>query len=57
MGNLLHGRATTTPAIRKAIQESKDTILTLAKHYRINPKTVMKWKNRAYTHDIPPPWT
>ena len=47
----LHGRATTTPLIRKAIQESNDTIATLAARYNINPKTVIKWKNRSTTED------
>ena len=47
----LHGRATTTPLIRKAIQESNDTVATLAARYNINPKTVIKWKHRATTED------
>ncbi len=51
MANKLHGRATTTPAIRKKIQESNDTIAVLAERYHINPKTVIKWKNRKSVQD------
>ena len=54
MGQILHGRATTTPAIRKAIQESKESIQKLAKRYNINHKTVIKWKNRTNTSDLKP---
>ena len=54
MPKQLHGRATTTPTIRKQIQESKKTILELAKHYGINPKTVAKWKKRDHVHDLRP---
>lgn len=58
MSRKIHGRATTTPVIRKEIQESKETIAKLAKRYNINPKTVIKWKNRTTTKDQkagPPP--
>ena len=51
MATKLHGRATTTPAIRKIIQESKDTIAVLAERYHINPKTVIKWKHRKSVQD------
>jgi len=42
MAKKLHGSARTTPVTRKEIQESKQTILTLAKRYRINPNTLIK---------------
>ena len=51
MSNKIHGRATTTPAIRKIIQESKETIAVLAERYHINPKTVIKWKHRKSVQD------
>ena len=54
MGQTLHGRATTTIAVRKEIQESKESILKLAKRYNINPKTVIKWKKRKITSDLKP---
>ena len=53
MGQVLHGCATTTQAIRKAIQESKESIRTLARKYSINFKTVLKWKSRNSVEDQP----
>ena len=54
MGNKLHGRATTTPLIRKQIQESSDSIKALARLYNINHNTVLKWKNRGHVTDLRP---
>ncbi len=51
MGQLLHGSATTTAGVRRAIQNSQASIRTLAKQYRINPKTVAKWKKRSTVQD------
>jgi transposase InsO family protein len=53
MGQVLHGSATTTYAIRAAIQRSKATAKALAERHGINPKTVAKWKKRAFVHDAP----
>ncbi|MGA7323848.1 MAG: IS481 family transposase [Rhodomicrobium sp.] len=53
MGQILHGSATTTHAIRAAIQQSKATAKELAERHGINPKTVAKWKKRAFVHDAP----
>jgi Integrase core domain len=53
MGQILHGSATTTHAIRAAIQRSKATAKDLAERYALNPKTVAKWKKRAFVHDAP----
>ena len=53
MGQVLHGSATTTHAIRAAIQRSKASAKALAEHHGINPKTVAKWKKRAFVHDAP----
>jgi len=53
MGQVLHGRATTTETVRRAIQNSQASIRTLASRYGINPKTVAKWKQRAHTQDAP----
>lgn len=47
MGQVLHGSATTTEAIRRAIQRSQESLRALAKRYGINPKTVAKWKQRG----------
>lgn len=51
MGQVLHGSATTTEAIRRAIQHSQESLRQLAKRYGINQKTVAKWKKRTSTAD------
>jgi len=48
MGQILHGSAKTTHAVRAAIQRSKASIQELASRYDLNPKTVMKWRKRAF---------
>jgi transposase InsO family protein len=53
MGQLLHGSARTTAAVRRAIQHSQESIATLAERYHLNPKTVAKWKKRTHVHDAP----
>ena len=53
MGQLLHGSATTTEAVRRAIQHSHESLRRLAQRYGINPKTVTKWKKRASVADLP----
>ncbi len=53
MGQVLHGSATTTEAVRRAIQRSQESLRTLAKHYGINQKTVAKWKRRSAVADRP----
>jgi DNA-binding FadR family transcriptional regulator len=46
MGQLLHGSATTTEAVRRVIQHSQESLRALAKRYGINQKTVAKWRSR-----------
>lgn len=53
MGQVLHGSATTTEAVRRAIQHSQASLRTLARRYGINQKTVAKWKRRTATADLP----
>ncbi len=53
MGQILHGSATTTHAIRAAIQRSKALLKELAAQHGLNPKTVAKWRKRAFVHDAP----
>ena len=48
MGQILHGFATTTEAIRRAIKHSQESLRTLAARYGINQKTVAKWKKRGF---------
>jgi hypothetical protein len=52
MGQVLHGSATTTEAIRRAIQHSKESLRALARRHRINQKTVAKWRKRSSTVDL-----
>jgi len=47
MGQVLHGSARTTTAIRRAIQHSQESLRALAKRYGVNQKTVRKWKGRT----------
>lgn len=51
MGQVLHGSATTTAAIRRAIQHSQASLRELASRYSINPKTVAKWRARGDVAD------
>jgi transposase-like protein len=53
MGQVLHGSATTTEAVRRAIQHSQASLRALAKRYGINQKTVAKWKKRTSVADVP----
>ena len=53
MGQVLHGSATTTAAVRRAIQHSQESLRALAKRLGINPKTVAKWRKRASASDLP----
>ena len=51
MGQVLHGSARTTEAVRRAIQNSQESLRTLSKRYGINQKTVAKWKKRTSVAD------
>lgn len=53
MGQVLHGSATTTHAVRGAIQRSEASIAALSRRYGINPKTVAKWRKRETMTDAP----
>ena len=53
MGQVLHGSATTTHAVRAAIQRSKASLEALSARYGINPKTVAKWRRRTSVEDQP----
>ena len=53
MGQVLHGSARTTEAVRRAIQKSEASVRALAERYGINPKTVVKWKKRGFVEDAP----
>ena len=53
LGQILHGSATTTEAIRRAIHNSEESLRALSKRYGINQKTVAKWKKRISLADLP----
>lgn len=51
MGQVRHGSATTTHAVRAAIQRSQASIAELSRELGINPKTVAKWRKRKTVDD------
>ncbi|WP_368732203.1 helix-turn-helix domain-containing protein, partial [Methylobacterium sp. WL64] len=51
MGQVLHGSATTTEAVRRAIQLREESVRSLAKRYGVSPTTVQKWRKRTSTAD------
>ena len=53
MGQVLHGCAATTEAIRRAIQNSEESLRVLSARYGINQKTVAKWRKRTSVGDMP----
>ncbi len=53
MGQVLHGCAATTHAVRAAIQRSQASIAELSRTYGLNLKTVAKWKKRDSVGDAP----
>jgi transposase len=51
MGQVLHGCARTTEAVRRAIQLQQESLRTLARRYGVSPTTVQKWRKRTTTAD------
>jgi transposase InsO family protein len=51
VGQIRHGSATTTHAVRAAIQRSEASAAELSRSCGINPKTVLKWRKRATVED------
>jgi transposase-like protein len=41
-------RARMTPEVRREIQNSQKSLITLSKRYGVNPKTVEKWRKRDF---------
>lgn len=52
MGQVRHGSATTTHAVRSAIQRSQASLAQLSRELGINPKTVAKWRKRGTVEDL-----
>jgi hypothetical protein len=38
--------------VRRAIQNSQESIAKLSERYHLNPKTIIKWKKRSFTKDV-----
>lgn len=53
MGHMLHARARTTPEVRREIQNSQESLMTLAQRYGVNIKAIAKWRKRDFVHDAP----
>lgn len=53
MGQILHGSAKTTYAVRAELQRSQASVAQLAKRFGINEKTVLKWRGRQSVDDMP----
>ncbi|WP_345127710.1 IS481 family transposase, partial [Hymenobacter antarcticus] len=51
MGKLPHGCARTTPATRRLIQQSTESLQKLAIRFGVDPKTAAKWRSRTSTEE------
>src|SRR3982751_3230456 len=51
MGQVLHGSATTTETVRRAIQARQESVRAAVKRYGISPTTVQKWRSRQTSTD------
>ena len=52
MGQVRHGSATTTHALRAAIQRSEASTVALSRELGITPRTVTKWRKRQTAEDM-----
>ena len=52
MGQVRHGSAATTHAVRAAMERSQASRAELSLELGINPKTVAKWRKRATVEDL-----
>ena len=51
MGQVLHGSARTTEAVRRAIQLRQESVRALARRFGVSPTTIQKWRKRETTVD------
>src|SRR5688500_1334867 len=51
MGQVLHGSATPTEAVRRASQATEESVRTPARRHGISRTTVQKWRKRRTTGD------
>lgn len=52
MGQVRHGSATTTNAVRAAIQRSQASLAALSRELEINLKTVVRWRKGATVKNL-----
>ena len=53
MGQVLHGGARATQAVRRSIQQSRETVAALARRHGVDRETVAKWRRRRSVEDAP----
>jgi len=53
MAQILHGRARTTEAVHRVIQDGQESIAQLAECYALKPKTVAKCRKSNHVCDAP----
>jgi hypothetical protein len=46
-------KARTTEAVPREIRNSEESIGKAAKRFNVNPKTILKWRKREDTKDLP----
>jgi transposase InsO family protein len=51
MGQVLHGSARTTEAVRRALQLRQESVRAAARRYGVSPTTIQKWRKRSTTAD------
>ena len=51
MGQVLHGCAHTTEAVRRAIQLQQESTRSLARRFGVSPTTIPTWRKRTTTAD------
>ena len=51
MGQVLHGSARTTEAVRRALQLRQASVRAAARRYGVSPTTIQKWRKRSTTAD------
>src|SRR5215217_3861128 len=51
MGQVLHGSARTTEAVRRAIQLRQESVRAAARRHGVSPTTIQKWRKRSTTAD------
>lgn len=51
MGQVLHGCARTTEAVRRATQLQQESVRALARRFGVSPTTIQKWRKRTITAD------